>query len=405
MSLKEVVIVDAVRTGFGKYFGTLTNIEADELAAPLLLELVNRNRLEKSDIGLCVMGNVDGHSSAPNLGRLALLRAGFPFEVPGFTVEHQCGSALLAINTAYMQIATGIIDVALAGGAENLSNAPYWIENARQGFRLDEKGLKIHCEFMETARRVCGPELYRQNVNMGITAENLAEIYKITREEQDEFAYQSHHKFAAAQASGRMKKEILPLEVKTRKGVVVFETDEHVKADTTVEKLSELRPAFKEGGTVTAGNSSGMNDGAAAVLMMTREKAAAFGLKPLASIGKHCSVGVDPAIMGIGPAFAIRNILKQAGTKLDDYGLFEVNEAFCAQTLAVYKELGLTDKQRERFNVNGGAIAVGHPVGASGARLVQTLIYEMQERGAQRGIATLCCGGGTGIATELILEE
>ncbi|HML37758.1 MAG TPA: thiolase family protein, partial [Bacillota bacterium] len=244
----DVVIVDALRTGFGKYFGTLTKMEADELAAPLLLELVNRNRMEKSDIGLCVMGNVDGHSSAPNLGRLALLRAGFPSEVPGFTVEHQCGSALLAINTAYMQIATGIVDAALAGGAENLSNAPYWIENARQGFRLDEKGLKIHCEFMETARRVCGPELYAQNVNMGITAENLAEKYNISREEQDEFACQSHHKFAGAQARGRIKKEILPLEVKTKRGAVLFETDEHVKPDTTVEKLAELRPAFKEGG-------------------------------------------------------------------------------------------------------------------------------------------------------------
>lgn len=403
--MRDVVIVDALRTGFGKYFGTLTKLEADELTAPILLELVHRNKIEKKDIELCVMGNVDGHSTAPNLGRLALLRAGFPFEIPGFTVEHQCGSALLAINTAYMQIATGILDVALAGGAENLSNAPYWIENARQGFRLDEKGLKIHCEFMETARRVCGPELYKQNVNMGITAENLAEKYNISRREQDEFAYQSHHKFAAAQARGRIKKEILPLEVKTKKGVVTFETDEHVKPDTTVEKLSELRPAFKEGGTVTAGNSSGMNDGAAVVLMMSREKANELGLKPLASIGKHCSVGVDPAYMGIAPAFAIRNILKQAGTKLDDYGLFEVNEAFCAQTLAVYKELELTDQQKEHFNVNGGAIAVGHPVGASGARLVQTLIYEMQEKGVQRGIATLCCGGGTGIATELILEE
>jgi len=405
MNLRDVVIVDAVRTGFGKYGGTLIKMEADELAAPLLLELVNRNKLEKANIDLCVMGNVDGHSSAPNLGRLALLRAGFPYEVPGFTVEHQCGSAMLAINTAYMQIATGIIDIALAGGAENLSNAPYWIENARQGFRLDDKGLKIHCEFMETARRVCGPELYKQNVNMGITAENIAEKYNISREEQDEFAYQSHRKFAAAQASGRMKREILPLEVKTKKGVVIFETDEHVKPDTTVEKLSELRPAFKEGGTVTAGNSSGMNDGAAVVLMMTREKAIELGLKPLASIGKHCSVGVDPAFMGIAPAYAIRNIMKQAGTKLDDYGLFEVNEAFSAQTLGVYEELGLNEKQRERFNVNGGAIAVGHPVGASGSRLIQTLIYEMQDRGVQRGIATLCCGGGTGIATELILEE
>jgi acetyl-CoA C-acetyltransferase len=403
--MRDVVIVDALRTGFGKYFGTLTKLEADELAAPLLLELVRRNKLEKTDVDLCVMGNVDGHSSAPNLGRLALLRAGFPFEVPGFTVEHQCGSALLAINTAYMQIATGVIDVALAGGAENLSNAPYWIENARQGFRLDEKGLQIHCEFMETARRVCGPELYKQKINMGITAENLAEKYSITRVEQDEFAAQSHQKFAAAQAKGRIGKEILPLEVKTRKGTVLFETDEHVKPETTAEKLSELRPAFKEGGTVTAGNSSGMNDGAAVVLLMSKERANQLGLKPLASIGKHLSVGVDPAIMGISPAYAIRGILKAAGTKLDDYGLFEVNEAFCAQTLAVFKELALTEKQRERFNVNGGAIAVGHPVGASGARLVQTLIYEMREKGVQRGIATLCCGGGTGIATELILEE
>ncbi|MBR0597844.1 thiolase family protein [Clostridiales bacterium BAD-6] len=403
--MRDVVIVDAARTGFGKYGGTLIKTEADELAAPLLLELVKRNNLEKGDIDLCVMGNVDGHSTAPNLGRLALLRAGFPFEVPGFTVEHQCGSALLAINTAYMQLALGMIDIALAGGAENLSNAPYWIENARQGFRLDEKGLKIHCEFMETARRVCGPALYKENVNMGITAENLAEKYNISRQEQDEFAYESHMKFSAAIERGRIKKEILPIEVKTRKGPTMFDTDEHVKPDTTIEELGKLRPAFKEGGTVTAGNSSGMNDGAAVVLMMTREKAKELGLKPIASIGKHISVGVDPAIMGIAPAFAIRKILQMAGTKLEDYGMFEVNEAFCAQTLAVYKELELTAKQREKFNPNGGAIAVGHPVGASGARLVQTLIYEMQEKGVQRGIATLCCGGGTGIATELILED
>jgi acetyl-CoA C-acetyltransferase len=348
---------------------------------------------------------VDGHSAAPNLGRLALLRAGFPHEGPGFSVEHQCGSALLAITTAYMQLSSGVIDIALAGGAENLSNAPYWIENARQGFRLDEKGLNIHCEFMETARRVCGPELYKQNINMGITAENLAEKYNISREEQDEFAYESHMKFSAAQASGRMAKEILPIEVKTRKGMVNFDLDEHVKPDTTIEKLAGLRAAFKEGGTVTAGNSSGMNDGAAAVLMMTREKALELGMKPLASIGKHCSVGVDPAIMGIAPAFAIRKIMQLADTKLDDYGLFEVNEAFSAQTLAVYKELELNKKQIDKFNINGGAIAVGHPVGASGARLVQTLIYNMQEKGVKRGIATLCCGGGTGIAAELILED
>ena len=404
MNLKDVVIVDTLRTAFGKYQGALAMLEADELAAPLLTELVKRNNVDPGMVDLCILGNCDNHSNAPNLGRLAFLRAHFPYHVPGYTVEHQCGSGLAAINIAYMHIATGTADIVLAGGAENLSNLPYWIENARQGFRLDEKGLKIHCEFMETARRVCGPELYKLGFNMGLTAENLAEIYNISREEQDEFALRSQMRFTEAQNKGRFKDEILPIEVNTKKGPIVFGTDEYPRPDITMEKLSTLKAAFKEGGTVTAGNSSGMNDGAAAILMMTREKALELGLKLIASIGKHCNVGVDPAIMGISPAYAIKKIIKMAGTKFEDYGLFEVNEAFCAQTLAVFRELGLNDKQTEMFNVNGGAIAIGHPLGASGPRLVQTLLYEMRLRGVKRGIASLCCGGGTGIATELILE-
>ena len=404
MSLRDVVIVDGLRTAVGKYQGTLTGLEADQIAAPVLIEILRRNNVEQGNVDLCVLGNVDNHSNAPNLGRLALLRAKFPHHVPGYTVEHQCGSGLAAINVAYMHIATGTADIVLAGGAENMSNLPYWIENARQGFRLDEHGLKIHCEFMETARRVCGPDLYGPDINMGITAENLANIYNISRQEQDEFALQSQMKCAKAQESGRIAREIMPLEVKTKKGTVQFEVDEHPRADITMEKLSALKPAFKKGGTVTPGNSSGMNDGAAMVLMMTRDKAKELGLKPMASIGKHCNVGVDPAIMGISPAHAVRKICKLAGTQLDDYGLLEINEAFAAQTLAVCRELGMNDKQMERLNVNGGAIAFGHPLAASAPRLVITLLHEMRIRGVERGIAALCCGGGTGIATEFILE-
>lgn len=404
MNLNDVVIVDMLRTAVGKFGGTLANMEADEMAAPLILELLKRNKLDPNYIDLCVLGNVDNNSNAPNLGRLALLRAKLPQHIPGYNVEHQCGSGLLAINVAYMNIATGNADIVIAGGAENMSNLPYWIENARQGFRLDEKGLKIHCEFMETARRVCGPDLYSTNINMGITAENLAKKYKISRKEQDEFALKSQLKAAQAQKSGRLKAEIMPLPVKTKKGIINFENDEHLRPDTTLEKLSSLRPAFKENGTVTAGNSSGLNDAAGIVLMMTRGKAKELNLKPIASIGNFCSVGVDPAIMGIAPAFAIRKIINKANRKFDDYGLYEINEAFAAQTLAVFNELNLTEEQKKKINVNGGAIAYGHPLAASGVRLTVTLIHEMRLRDIKRGIAALCCGGGTGIATEFILE-
>ena len=402
MNLNEVVIVDVLRTAIGKFGGTLTKVEADMLAAPLLLELLKRNNVSPDVVELCVLGNVDNNSNAPNLGRLALLRARLPHHIAGYNVEHQCGSGLAAINVAYMHIATGTVEVALAGGAENMSNLPYWIEDARQGFRLDDGSLKIHCEFNETARRVCGPDLYPK-MNMGITAENLAKQYNISRQDQDEFALWSQKKTAAAQKSGRLAKEILPLEVQTKKGKVVFEQDEHPRPETTMEGLAALRPAFMQGGTVTAGNSSGLNDGAAVVLMMTKRKADELGLKPMARIGKHCNVGVDPAIMGIAPAYAIRKLLKMAGTTLDDYGLFEINEAFAAQCLAVFKELKFTDKQLETINVNGGAIAFGHPVACSGGRLTGTLIHEMRIRGVEKGIVSLCCGGGTGIATEIIL--
>jgi acetyl-CoA C-acetyltransferase len=405
MNPRDVVVVDGLRTAIGSWQGALTLTDADKLVAPLITELVRRNGLEQSDVDMCIMGNVDNHSNSPNLGRLVLLRAGFPHQVPGYTVEHQCGSGLLAVNVAYMHLATGNAEIILAGGGENMSNLPYWIEGARQGFRLDDKGIKIHCEFMETARRVCGPELYSTGINMGITAENLADKYGISREEQDAYACRSQMLARAAQESGRFKKEILPIEVETRKGIVTFDTDEYPKHDTTLEKLASLRPAFKTGGTVTAGNASGMNDGGAAMLMMTRAKAGELGLKPLARIGNHAYAGADPAIMGITPAYALRKIFKSSGTTLDDYGLCEVNEAFAAQTLAVMKELGVTERRQERFNVNGGAIALGHPLGASGTRLAITLIEEMRLRGVERGLAALCCGGGTGIAAEFILER
>ncbi len=404
MNLDDVVIVDVLRTAIGRFGGTLTNVEADVIAGTLIKEIVKRNNFDPNLIDLCILGNVDNHSNAPNLGRLALLRARFPHKIAGYTVEHQCGSGLAAINVAYMHIATGNAEIALAGGAENMSNLPYWIEGARQGFRLDDTGIRVHCEFMETARRVCGPDLYPE-MNMGLTAENLAEMYKISRLEQDEFALKSQMRALQAQRSGRLKIEILPMEVQTNKGKVVFKVDEHPRPDTTSEKLASLRPAFKKGGTVTAGNSSGLNDGGGVALMMTRRKSKELGVKPLASIGKHCNVGVDPAIMGIAPANALRKIFKMSGTDFNDYGLYEINEAFAAQTLAVFKELGLNEEQIERINVNGGAIAFGHPVAASGARLAGTLIHEMRIRGVEKGIASLCCGGGTGIATEFILER
>ncbi|MDR1946963.1 MAG: thiolase family protein [Desulfovibrio sp.] len=404
-SMRDVVIVDGLRTAVGKWQGTLAMVNAETMAARLLLELIERNKLDPDTIDLCLMGNVDNHSNSPNLGRLALLQAGLPHHIAGYSVEHQCGSSLAAVNVGYMHIATGNADIVCAGGAENMSNLPYWIENARQGFRLDEKGLKLHCEFMETARRVCGPELYPTGINMGLTAENLADRYSISRREQDDYALRSQTLAAEAQRKGRFKAEIMPLEVDGRNGPTLFDTDEYIKSDTTLESLASLRATFKKDGTVTAGNASGMNDGASAVLMMTREKALELDLKAVASIGEHTNVGCDPAVMGISPAYAIRNILKKAGTSMDDYGLFEVNEAFAAQTLAVLKELGVTGKRMERFNVNGGAIALGHPLGASGTRLVITLLEEMKLRGVKRGIAGLCCGGGTGVATEFILED
>lgn len=404
MDLRDVVIVDTLRTAVGKFGGGLASIGADELAAHVIKEIVRRNEIDPEIIDLCVLGNVDNHSNAPNLGRLALLHAKLPYSVPGYTVEHQCASGVAAINVAYMHIATGNADIALAGGAENMSNLPYWIDGARKGFRLDNIGLSLNCEFMETARRVCGPDFY-PNLNMGQTAENLAEEYNISRQEQDEFALRSQTLAAAAQKSGRFKEEIMPLEVKNRGGIEVFDKDEHPRPGTTLEKLGNLKPAFKKGGTVTAGNSSGLNDAGAVVLMMSRAKAMDLGLRPLVSVGKHCNVGVDPSIMGIAPAFALRKLFKMAGTSFDDYGLYEINEAFAAQCLAVFRELKLNAQQLEKVNVNGGAIALGHPLGASGTRLAITMIHEMQRRKVEKGVVSLCCGGGTGIATEFILEK
>ncbi len=391
--MNEVVIVSAVRTAGGRIGGGLKDVQPEDLAKVVIEAAIQRAGVEPEAVDEVIIGQAKQSADAANLARVAALRAGLPVEVPAYTVMRQCGSGLQAVNNAAQAIMCGLADVVVAGGTESMSNAPYYLRGARFGYGAGNAVLVD--SNTESQPRSQPFEIYG-NLTMGLTAENVAEKYGITREEQDRFALASQEKALAAIAAGRFEEEIVPVEVPQKKGLaVVFATDEHPR-QTSLEQLARLPAIFKEGGTVTAGNSSGRNDGAACLVLMSAAEAARRGAAPLATIRSQAVAGVPPEIMGIGPAPASRKALAAAGLGLDDIGLVELNEAFAAQSLAVIKELGLDEA---RVNVNGGAIALGHPLGCSGARILTTLLYEMRRRGTRYGLATLCIAGGQGIAT------
>lgn len=386
--MTSVYILDGARTPFGTYGGSLANETATKLGEVAAGEALVRSNVKPGDIDNVVFGNViQTHNGSAYIARHIALHVGVPKEVPALTVNRLCGSGLQAVVTAAKDILLGDSRIGLVGGAESMSLTPYLLRGARFGYRM---GDSTTVDMLTEVLTDCNGD-----IPMGITAENLAEQYGISRETQDEYALLSHRRAAAARASGRFAQEIVGVPVKSRKGEMLIEADEHIREDASFESMARLRPAFKQGGTVTAGNASGINDGAAALVIASQEAALEKGLKPLGRIVSYGVAGVDPAYMGIGPVPAIRLALKNAGMTQDDIALWEVNEAFAAQYLSVEKELGLP---RERTNVNGGAVALGHPVGASGARILLSLLYELRNRGERYGVASLCIGGGQGIA-------
>jgi acetyl-CoA C-acetyltransferase len=394
-----VVIVSAVRTAVGRFGGALREVPPEKLGARVMAEALARAGVEGHELGEVVMGCVLQTSDAPNLARVAALWAGIPVEVPAYTVHRQCGSGLQAVISGAQAIICGDARVVLAGGAESMSRAPYYVNEMRWGARLGH--VTFYDPFVRNAES-CSPTELFGHVNMGLTAENLASRYAISREEQDAFALASHRKAVAALSEGRFRDQVVPVPVPQPKGrePLSFERDEAPRPDTSMEVLSRLPPAFKKDGTVTAGNSCPMNDGAAAVVLMSADLAGSRGLEPLGRVVSWGVAGVDPRYMGIGPVPATRLALERAGLDLDQIDVIELNEAFAAQALAVLKELGLEGDPR--VNPNGGAIALGHPVGATGAILLVKLLYEMRARGGRRGLVTLCIGGGMGIA--LVVE-
>ncbi len=395
--MKEVVIIDAVRTPVGSFGGGLATVPAVELGSIVVKELIKRTGIDPSQVEELIFGCVLQAGQGQNVARQVLIRSGIPQDIPALTINKVCASGLRAVSLAAQVIKAGDADVVIAGGTENMSAAPYALTKARWGARMNDDAmvdLMIHDGLWEIFN----------NYHMGITAENVAEKYNVTREQQDQFSVLSQQRAEKAIKEGRFKDEIVPVVIPQRKGdPKVFDTDEHPRLGTTIETVSKLKPAFKKDGTVTAGNASGINDGAAAILVMSAEKAKELGLKPMVKVVSYASAGVDPKIMGIGPVPATRKALQKAGLTLKDIDLIEANEAFAAQTLAVAADLGF-DSENVNVNVNGGAVALGHPIGASGARIFTTLIHEMKKReDVKRGLATLCVGGGMGAA--LIVEK
>lgn len=387
--MKEVVIASAVRTAVGSFGGSLKGVPAVDLGAAVIKEAVKRAGIKPEDVEEVVMGNVLQAGLGQNPARQSSIKAGLPVEVSSLTINKVCGSGLRAVSLARQMILAGDADIIVAGGMENMSRAPYLVNDARWGTKMGD--TKFVDEMI-----VDGLWDAFNNYHMGITAENIAEKWNITREDQDKFALASQQKAEAAIKAGKFKDEIVPIEIPQRKGdPKIFDTDEFPRFGTTIEALGKLRPAFKKDGTVTAGNASGINDGAAAFVIMSAEKAEELGVKPLARIAAFGSKGLDPAIMGYGPVGATKVALERANLKVEDLDLIEANEAFAAQSLSVVKDLNL---DVDKVNVNGGAIAIGHPVGASGGRILVTLLYEMIRRDAKTGLATLCIGGGQGTA-------
>jgi len=403
--VKRYVITSFVRTPVGAFLGDLKEVPVQELASLTIKEAVNRSGLGAKDVKGVVLGHVISSADVANLARYAALQAGLDEETPGYTVNRICGSGIQAVISAVQEMQGCNYDIMIAGGAESLSRVPYYLPLASRYQGLRNGSASLYCSNEEMAKNSAPVGRYPLIESMGITAENVVERYNISREEQDRFAYDSQMKAKKAIESGRLAEEIVPVEIKTRKGISVVNKDGHPRPDTTLETLAGLQPCFKKGGTVTAGNSSGMNDAAAAMVIMTEEKAQALGLKPLAYIGDYAFHGVDPTVMGLGPVGAIQKLLRKSQLTLADIDLLEINEAFAGQVLGCCKELGnyLGTALYERLNVNGGACAMGHPLGMSGARLVGTIAYEFQHREARFGIASACIGGGMGIA--LLLEK
>ncbi|HJU50207.1 MAG TPA: acetyl-CoA C-acetyltransferase [Pseudogulbenkiania sp.] len=387
--MEEIVIVAAGRTAVGNFGGSLAKIPATELGATVIKALLEKTGIAPEQVSEVIMGQVLTAGVGQNPARQALIKAGIPVHVPAMTINQVCGSGLKVTHLAAQAIACGDAEIVIAGGQESMSLSPHILPGSRDGFRMGPATL------VDTMVYDGLTDVYNQ-YHMGVTAENIAAKYGISREEQDAFSAASQNKAEAAQAAGKFAEEIIPVMVPQRKGdPVAFATDEFIKAGATAEGLGKLRPAFKKDGTVTAGNASGVNDGAAAVIMMTAKKAAELGLKPLARIKAYASAGVEPSIMGMGPVPATQRVLERAGWTLGEVDLIEANEAFAAQALGVAREL---QWDTDKVNVNGGAIAIGHPIGASGCRILVSLLHEMQRRDAKKGLATLCIGGGMGVA-------
>jgi len=387
--MTDIVIVAATRTAIGKFSGALAKIPAPELGATVIRELLARAKLQPDQISEVILGQVLAAGSGQNPARQSLIKAGLPAAIPAMTINKVCGSGLKAVMLAAQAVRCGDADIVIAGGQENMSASPHVLPGSRDGFRMGDAKL------VDTMIIDGLWDVFNQ-YHMGVTAENVAKQYGISRAQQDEFSVASQNKAEAAQKAGAFKDEIVPVMIPQRKGdPVAFAADEFIKAGTTLESISGLRPAFSKDGSVTAANASGINDGAAGVVVMSAERAAQLGLKPLVKIKAYASSGVDPSIMGMGPVPASRRCLEKAGWKPADLDLMEINEAFAAQACAVNKEMGW---DTSKINVNGGAIALGHPIGASGCRVLVTLLYEMARRDARKGLASLCIGGGMGVA-------
>jgi acetyl-CoA C-acetyltransferase len=386
--MQEVVIVAALRTAVGKFGGSIAKVPAAELGAQVIKALLAKTGIAPAQVSEVLMGQVLTAGCGQNPARQAALRAGLPDSVPAMTVGKVCGSGLKATHLAAQAIRCGDADIVIAGGQENMSASPHVLPGSRDGFRMGDAKL------VDTMI-IDGLWDAYNNYHMGVTAENVAAKFGITRREQDEFAVASQNKAEAAQKAGRFNDEIVPVEIVGKKGTVRFDADEYIRHGATLESMTDLKPAFSKDGSVTAGNASGLNDGAAAVVMMSSSRARELGLKPLASVKAYSSAGVDPKIMGMGPVPASQLCLRKAGWNQADLDLMEINEAFAAQAIGVNREMGW---DTSKINVNGGAIAIGHPIGASGCRILVTLLHEMGRRDAKRGLASLCIGGGMGVA-------
>ncbi|MGB9808641.1 MAG: acetyl-CoA C-acetyltransferase [Caldanaerobacter sp.] len=389
--MKEAVIVSAVRTAIGKFGGSLAGIPVVDLGAIVIKEALKRAKVAPEQVDEVFMGIILQAGLGQNPARQSAVKAGIPVEVPATTINMVCGSGLRTVAMAAQAVMLGDADIVVAGGMESMSRAPYLLRDARWGYRMNMPYGELVDEMVYDGLW----DVFNQ-YHMGITAENIAERYKISRQEQDEFALRSQNLAEAAIRAGKFEEEIVPVPIPQKKGdPIEFKIDEHPRFGTTMEDLAKLKPAFKPDGTVTAGNASGINDGAAAVVVMSRDKAKELGITPLATIKSYAYAGVDPAVMGLGPIYSTRKALDKAGLKMEDIDLIEANEAFAAQAIAVARELNF---DMEKVNVNGGAIALGHPIGASGARILVTLLHEMKRRGSRLGLATLCIGGGMGIS-------